>query len=183
MEPLRTVESLIKSINAGNQHQYLYFWGHKGKKGFYSQWYMDAPFKVDGILYKTAEHWMMAHKAKLFNDDINFNAALAVDHPGDTKDIGRAVRGFDNDVWTQHRFDIVVRGNVHKFSQHPHLLKQLLETGDKVLVEASPFDHIWGIKLGAADPRAHNPKTWRGQNLLGFALMEVRERLRGSVTR
>lgn len=182
MEQLRTVESLIESINAVNQHQYLYFWGHKGNKGFYSQWYMDAPFKVDGIIYKTAEHWMMAQKAKLFNDDINFNAAVAVNHPGDTKNIGRAVRGFDNDVWNQHKFDIVVRGNLHKFSQHPHLLQKLLATGDKVLVEASPFDRIYGVGLAERDPRITDPRNWKGENLLGFILMEVREKLRGSVT-
>ena len=69
-------------------------------------------------------------------------------------------------------------GNWHKFSQNRELREFLLSTGDSVLVEASPYDAIWGIRLAASSPEAQDPMKWRGQNLLGFALMEVRDELR-----
>ena len=73
--------------------------------------------------------------------------------------------------------DIVVAGNLAKFEQNVALERYLLGTGDAVLVEASPRDRIWGIGMGASNPDAQNPERWRGGNLLGFALMEVRARL------
>jgi ribA/ribD-fused uncharacterized protein len=85
------------------------------------------------------------------------------------------VRGFDEATWVAHRFDIVVRGNRAKFTQHPTLHEFLQNTAPRVLVEASPVDRIWGIGLAQDDPDAHDPNRWRGLNLLGFALMEVRD--------
>lgn len=98
-------------------------------------------------------------------------------NPGKAKAIGRKVNGFDEATWVRHRFEIVVRGNLLKFRQHPELGEFLMGTGDKVLVEASPVDRIWGIGLAAEDPAAEDPNLWPGLNLLGFALMEVRDRL------
>lgn len=80
-------------------------------------------------------------------------------------------------MWARERFGIVVEGSVHKFSSDQALLGYLLGTAGRVLVEASPLDRVWGIGLAADDPRAHDPARWRGDNLLGFALMEARERL------
>jgi ribA/ribD-fused uncharacterized protein len=87
------------------------------------------------------------------------------------------VRGFDEQRWAQQRFEVVVTGNLAKFSQHRDLRQFLLGTGGQVLAEASPRDRVWGIGLAADDPRAASPRTWPGLNLLGFALMEVRREL------
>jgi ribA/ribD-fused uncharacterized protein len=90
------------------------------------------------------------------------------------------VRGFDEEIWTRERFGIVVEGSVHKFAADEELRAFLLGTGERVLVEASPVDRVWGIGLAADDAAAEDPERWRGPNLLGFALMAARERLRES---
>ncbi|CAL9442371.1 hypothetical protein SUDANB1_02264 [Streptomyces sp. enrichment culture] len=175
-------EALIRAVRAGARVGYLHFWGHRprpdGRIGAscLSQWW-PAPFTVDGVAYATAEHWMMAAKARLFEDAAAERAALAAGHPAEAKKAGRLVRGFDEAVWARERFRIVVEGSVHKFGAHPGLLAYLLGTGDRVLVEASPVDRVWGIGLAADDEAAMDPERWRGPNLLGFALMEARERL------
>lgn len=160
--------------------RYLCFWGHTQQgsaisKACLSQWY-PAAFTVDGISYPTAEHWMMVGKARLF-DPIWIARILANPDPAAAKAFGRKIKNFDPSIWLQHRFDLVVQGNLAKFSQHPDLNAFLLATADHVLVEASPVDQIWGIGLAAEDPRAGDPAKWRGLNLLGFALMQVREQL------
>lgn len=94
--------------------------------------------------------------------------------------MGRLVRGFDEQTWRRERFGIVVEGSVHKFAAHADLREFLLNTGDRVLVEASPMDRVWGIGLAADDEAAGDPARWRGPNLLGFALMEARQRLRNA---
>ena len=91
------------------------------------------------------------------------------------------MRGFDQKVWDKFKYAIVLNGNWCKFSQNRDLREFLLSTGDSVLVEASPYDGIWGIRLAVSSPEAQNPMKWRGQNLLGFALMEVRDEL-GRIT-
>ncbi|MEV7066568.1 NADAR family protein [Streptomyces collinus] len=175
-------EALIRAVRAGARVGYLHFWGHRprpdGRIGAscLSQWW-PAPFTVDGVAYATAEHWMMAAKARLFEDAAAERAALSAGHPAEAKKAGRLVRGFDEAVWARERFRIVVEGSVHKFGAHPELLAYLLGTGDRVLVEASPVDRVWGIGLAADDEAAMDPERWRGPNLLGFALMEARERL------
>lgn len=162
--------------------RYLYFWGHTQQgaaisKACFSQWY-PAAFTVDGITYATAEHWMMVGKARLF-DSIWIERILANPDPAAAKAFGRKINHFDQSVWLQHRFELVVQGNLAKFSQHPTLKAFLLSTADHVLVEASPVDQIWGIGLAEDDPLIMNPAKWRGLNLLGFALMQVREQLLG----
>jgi ribA/ribD-fused uncharacterized protein len=98
--------------------------------------------------------------------------------PREAKALGRQVRGFDEQLWARRRFDLVVAGNVAKFGQDPALRDYLLGTGERVLVEASPCDRVWGIGMGAADDLVTSPEHWRGLNLLGFALMEARRQLR-----
>ncbi|MCX4241373.1 NADAR family protein [Paraliomyxa miuraensis] len=178
----RDVETLAAAVAAGARAKYVFFWGHTAKvdgaigSWVFSQWY-PSPFTVDGQLYRTAEHWMMAEKARLFGDETRRAKILEVHGPGDAKAHGRRISGFSEDTWAQRRFEIVVQGNVHKFSQHPALLEFLLGTARRVLVEASPVDRVWGIGLAHDDPRAEDPARWRGLNLLGFALMEARARL------
>ena len=156
----------------------MFFWGHHARKdtvgpACLSQWW-PAPFMVDGVYYPTAEHFMMAGKARLFGDTEIGERVLAARTPGEAKALGRQVRAFNQATWEEHRFDIVVAGNTAKFGQNPPLRDYLLGTGDRVLVEASPVDRIWGIGLAARDPRAFDPHHWQGLNLLGFALMRVR---------
>jgi len=165
--------------------KFMFFWGHQPPKdggvsaSCLSQWWV-APFSVDGTHYPTAEHFMMAEKARVFGDDEALARVLQAGHPREAKKVGRTVRGFDDATWTEHRFDIVVRANVAKFSQHPELRDFLLNTGGRILVEASPVDRVWGIGLAHSDRRAQDPLQWRGANLLGFALMRVREQLRAA---
>ena len=141
-----------------------------------SQWW-EAAFSEDGKVFGSAEHYMMAHKAWLFGDAETAARILAAAHPGEAKALGRKVRGFGEAVWAAHRFEIVVRGNIAKFGQNSELRDFLLSTRDRVLVEASPRDPVWGIGLAASDERAASPATWRGLNLLGFALMTALDAL------
>ncbi|WP_438485626.1 NADAR family protein [Streptomyces sp. S186] len=178
----RSVEELIARTARGERLKYVYFWGHRPPRGggvgasCFSQWW-PAPFTVDGVRYATAEHWMMAGKARLFGDADAERRAISATHPKEAKDAGRTVRGYDEEVWRRHRFALVVEGSTHKFGRHPELREFLLGTGSRVLVEASPLDRIWGIGLAADDDRAAAPARWRGLNLLGFALMAARQRL------
>ena len=163
--------------------KYLYFWGHTpGRAGTVgaeclSQWY-PAPFEVAGVRFATAEHYMMWGKARLFGDDRAAARIVAAGHPKQAKDLGRTITPFDEDTWVAERVAIVTAGNVAKFRQNPELLAFLLGTSERVLVEASPLDRIWGIGLAADDERAQDPAAWRGLNLLGEALMAARELLR-----
>ena len=141
-----------------------------------SQWFR-CSFVVDGTTYATAEHFMMAEKARLFGDRNALAAILAAGTPSDAKALGRTVRGYDEPAWERARSEAVVRGNLGKFGQNPGLRTFLLGTAPHVLVEASPRDRIWGIGMGARNPDAREPTRWRGRNLLGFALMETRDRL------
>ena len=95
----------------------------------------------------------------------------------EAKKLGRQVRNFDQLLWEEKRYEIVKIGNYHKFSQDEHLATFLKQTGDRILVEASPYDNIWGIGLSADAQGIENPHNWKGLNLLGFALMEVRKML------
>ncbi|MCX4742733.1 NADAR family protein [Streptomyces antibioticus] len=180
---IKDTESLVAEVRSGARIRYLLFWGHRplpdGRLGpsCLSQWW-PSPFVVDEVTYATAEHWMMAEKARLFGDTEAERLALAAGHPSQAKKAGRLVRGFDDTVWERERFRIVVEGSVHKFASNPGLRSFLLSTGERVLVEASPVDRVWGIGLAADDEAALDPQRWRGPNLLGFALMEARRRLR-----
>ena len=120
---------------------------------------------------------MMAKKAKLFGDDTSYAKIISTGNPKICKALGRKVSDFKEDVWVENRERIVYDANLMKFSQHEHLKKQLLDTGTKCIVEASPYDKIWGIGLKENHRDATNPAKWRGLNLLGKALMRVREEL------
>ena len=184
MQQVRNAQQLMALIEQGIEADYLHFWGHRMKPGqavtkaCFSQWY-EAPFIVDGVNYPSAEHFMMAEKARMFGDLSIRSQVLGAGTPAEAKALGRRVENFDDAVWNDHRFGIVVMANEAKFSQNAALRSFLMETGDRVLVEASPVDSVWGIGLAADHPDAAVPARWQGLNLLGFALMEVRCRLRG----
>ncbi|WP_298610121.1 NADAR family protein [uncultured Thiothrix sp.] len=178
-------QQLLEYLRQGHSVQYLHFWGHTQKaetidKSCLSQWF-PASFMLDELHYPSAEHYMMAQKARLFSDEETFAAILASASPQAAKQLGRQVKNFDEERWQQYCFDYVVRGNLGKFSQNLALREFLLNTGEQVIVEASPYDRIWGIGMEANNPNANHPEHWRGQNLLGFALMQVRTQLRGAV--
>lgn len=120
---------------------------------------------------------MMAGKARLFGDEATAARIISAGSPKQVKEFGRQVSGFVENEWDSAKRRIVYEGNLAKFSQNADLRQFLLSTGDKVLVEASPVDRIWGIRLAADDDRASNPLQWRGENLLGFILMDVRDTL------
>jgi len=161
----------------------IFFWSHEAprdgsiSKNCFSQWWK-AAFIVDGLEYKTAEHWMMAGKARLFNDEIALRKILAVKTAAEAKKLGREVFNFVPSIWEEQKYPLVVQGNLYKFSAHPALSTFLLSTGEHIIAEASPADNVWGIGLAADHPDAGYPEKWKGENLLGYALMEVRDLLK-----
>jgi ribA/ribD-fused uncharacterized protein len=208
-----TKKELLKRWNDGERFGLHFFYGHKlpaygVDDSCFSQWYI-RPFAIDGIEYLTAEHWMMAEKARLFQDEETRKLVLQSKTPREAKALGRKVQNFNPAMWDKHKFEIVRRGNFEKFSQHPDLKAYLLSTASYesekeaitdvyndrirektsgytasklcghtvILVEAAVNDEIWGIGLDQSDAKAINPNTWRGENLLGFALTVVREQL------
>jgi ribA/ribD-fused uncharacterized protein len=175
----RTTAELLRLCESGARVKYLHFWGHHPRPdgtigaSCLSQWW-PADLTVDGVTFPSAEHYMMWRKARLFGADATAARVLSVSHPNEAKTLGREVPDFDEATWTAARFDIVVTGSVAKFGQHPDLRAFLLGTGDRILVEASPLDRVWGIGMAAGDASADEPARWRGLNLLGFALMQAR---------
>lgn len=170
---------------AGQRPDFVFFWnpdltpdGSLGP-GCLSQWW-PADFFADGRVYSSMEQFMMAAKARLFDDREILARILATADPGEIKALGRQVRNFDRALWDRRKYGVVVSGNVEKFAQNPPLRRFLLDTGTRVLAEASPFDRIWGIGLGKDDPDALLPSKWPGQNWVGFALMGVRAQLRSA---
>lgn len=171
---------LLKECGEQSKVKFLHFWGHQPARNgqitqsCLSQWWLSS-FKIDDVIYSTAEHWMMAEKARLFGNEDLRQRIIACTSPGEAKALGRMVENFDEESWVTHRQAIVLEGSIQKFTQNPELRTFLLNTGNRVLVEASPVDPIWGIGLAADDPRASDPGRWKGLNLLGFALMEARD--------
>lgn len=176
------VEKIKEIVRKNPTTEIIYFWGHtpnpkKMTKSCFSQWY-DCYFEVDGVLYHTTEQYMMASKARLFGDEEVLQEIMESYHPHDYKKLGRKVRGFVPEPWDGKKYDIVVAGNKAKFSQNADIREFLLSTGDAILVEASPYDKIWGIGLDKETAMKGSVEQWQGENLLGCALMEVRDWLR-----
>lgn len=152
---------------------FVFFWG-----GTFSQW-CPSTFIIDGVKYNSCEQYMMAKKALMFNDFDALQKIMLSKDPSKQKDIGKTVRGFNKDVWETYCREIVFDGNMAKFTQNPSMLKELLETGDREIVEASPKDKIWGIGLHETDPRVFDKSKWLGTNWLGIAIMQVRNKIKG----
>ena len=149
---------------------YTYFW-----KGPLSQW-SASPFVLEGIEFKTAEHYMMWFKDQVFSGGKLADQILAASHPRIAKDLGRQVEGFDLRIWQAVAKPGVLRGNLAKFRQNKTHREFLLNTTG-LLVEASPEDVVWGVGLAEEDPLILDPKNWRGTNWLGEVLTEVRDSL------
>lgn len=184
MDLILDVETLRRAVAGGAVFRYRFFWGHRARKdgqlsdACFSQWW-PSRFVASREEYSSAEQFMMAGKARLFEDEDTRRRILAANDPSEVKQLGREVRGFNEAAWARARFDLVTRGNIAKFGQDEALRRYLLDTGDDVLVEASPTDRVWGIGLAREDQRASDPAAWQGLNLLGFALVRARAVLRG----
>lgn len=181
--PKYTRDWLVQEAAEGIPHDYVLFWGHHPAsdgeitKNCLSQWWMQEQRYVVGK-YCCMEQFMMEQKAKLFEDEESRKQIMEAGQPHEIQKLGRKVKGFDQKLWDEAKHSIVLNGNWCKFSQNRDLRDFLLSTGDSILAEASPYDAIWGIRLSEDDPDAKNPFRWQGTNLLGFALMEVRDELR-----
>ena len=152
---------------------HYYFFRHQ-----FGQWTMRDIVDNDGIEYNCCEQYMMFQKAMLFDDFHLANEILDEHDPYKQQQLGRNVGHFNQHIWDQYKIEIVRNGNILKFTQHEDLKKRLLETGNRVLVEANPKDSVWGVGLDCYDPRILNDMLWRGQNLLGIVLMSVRDSLK-----
>lgn len=175
---VQNVEALLDEVAAGKVFKYSYFYSTSHP---FSQFH-EAHFKVahNGVEleFTCAEQFMMYMKALTFKDTETMKKII--DHwydPKFYKAMGRQVKNYDDTKWSAVRSNFVVAGNKLKFSQNPALATRLLATKDTILVEASPYDTIWGVGLSADNPLIKNPRRWKGTNLLGFALMDVREQL------
>ena len=150
---------------------FVFFWD-----GVFSQWH-SARFEVVGTQYSCAEQYMMRQKALLFADTDMADAIMRARSPKQQKALGRKVRGFKATAWDAVARDVVFTGNMAKFGQNESLLHELLSTNERTLVEASPYDLVWGVGLSAGDERILDPRQWKGKNWLGEVLMKVREQL------
>lgn len=158
----------------------IFFWKEDEPYGMFSQWYR-LPFVLEGIRYETAEQYMMAKKALLANDLDAYQCIMMEPDPAKCKKLGGEVRNLDVAVWDVWKREVVFNGNYAKFSQNPEAKALLFSTYPKMLIEASPFDTIWGIGLRVDDPNAADPACWCGQNLLGSILMMVRNALENEI--
>ena len=132
---------------------------------------------IDGIEYNSCEQYMMHQKALLFGDEETAELIMQEKNPREQKKYGRMIKNFDRAVWDKNCLAIVYEGNLAKFSQNQDLKEQMLATFDRIFVEASPVDFIWGIGLDEDAPNIDNPSYWLGLNLLGQALTLVKQEL------
>lgn len=154
--------------------KFVFFWG---KEDIFSNFYF-SPFRHQGLVFNWSEQAVMYRKAKLFGADRIAQAILKAESPDKCKALGRSRQiPFVEEVWVENRERIYKEVLLDKFS-YSKAKQVILSTADKTLVEASPYDKIWGIGLAASHPDAENPEKWKGLNLLGKVLMEVRSELR-----
>jgi ribA/ribD-fused uncharacterized protein len=147
------------------------------KSNWPSQWFI-TDFVIDGITYNCCEKRMMHQKAIKFGDLETASLILNENEPSEHKKLGRLVKNFSKDEWDTVADDVVFNANLAKFSQNEHLKKLLLDTGDKIIVECSPYDDIWGNGLNITNTLQTPEKDWKGTNRLGKAIMRVRDELK-----
>lgn len=145
--------------------------------GFLSNWYQ-SEFTVDEICFTSMEQFMMYRKAKYFHDDETAEKILQTEDVARIKELGRMVTGYDDHMWSGIRQIVVYEGLIGKFTQNQEFCGALLATGDAILAECAVKDRIWGIGLSMKDSNRFDPAQWKGQNLLGYTLMMVRDRIK-----
>ena len=146
------------------------------ENGYLGNWY-PSPFEKDGVSFAHMEQYMMYRKALQFQDMETAQQILQTDDPGKVKALGRSVRNYVDSQWSAVRQQIVYEGLLEKFRQNQPLLQELLATAPHLLAECAVHDRIWGIGLSMTDSDRFSPEKWRGQNLLGYTLMQVRNKL------
>ena len=154
-------------------NKYTFFWE---TKYVFSNWH-PAKFVMNGIKFGNSEQAFMYYKAKLFGDEYSMEKILKNSDPRKVKQLGREISGFDEKIWDENKFQIMYNVNYAKYSQNPKMLNKLISTKGTNLVEASPFDNIWGIGLFEIDAKRLSPNLWPGKNLLGKVLDKVRDDL------
>lgn len=153
----------------------IYFFGEKNDYGCFSQFFQSKFIDENGIQFECCEQFMMYYKAKLFENTKIANKILQETKPKIIKNLGRKVSNFNENIWNENKKKIVYKGNYFKFTQNEKLKEILIKTENKILVEASPYDKIWGI--GIDTKQAIEGKKWEGLNLLGNILMDVRKKI------
>lgn len=151
---------------------HLFFYRH-----LLGQWHIH-PFTVEGITYNCPEQYMMYQKAVLFKDEDAAEKILHEEKPHNHQKIGRIVKNYSQNIWDNVKFDVIVAGNMARFREDELGRNFLFESDPLILVEASPTDLVYGVGLGENDPLILDENNWRGQNLLGKALMKVRTELK-----
>lgn len=146
------------------------------ENGYLSNWY-PSRFTMDGIVFSSMEQFMMYCKAQCFHDESVANQILTTDDVAEIKALGRRVSWYDESLWNGVRQIVVYEGLLAKFSQNDDLKRKLKSTGNTLLAECAVKDCIWGIGLSMNDSDRFDKAKWKGKNLLGYALMMVRERL------
>lgn len=174
-----SIEKLLEEIKQGKVFRYSDFYSTSHPFSQFHEAPFEAKFRDEVLKFTCAEQFMMFMKAVTFKDEQTMKKIIESPYdPKFYKAMGRKVKNYDDAKWASVRYQYVVMGNKLKFGQNPRLKQTLINTGDKVLVEASPYDAIWGVALASGNPLLKNPRTWKGTNLLGFALMEVRDLLK-----
>lgn len=151
---------------------HIYFWG-----SFLSNFYL-CQLKDDKYSYNSSECYFMAKKAEYFNDQESLIKILNLKKPQEQKQVGKKVKGFNKELWEEVSYKIMLDGLRLKFTQNNELKNKLLATNNKTLVEGSPYDKKWGVGLKYDDDRILDESNWQGDNLLGKALMEIREEIK-----
>lgn len=159
-----------------NTQQIIGFHNPDEEYGYLSNWYR-SDFEKDGIRFSSMEQYMMYQKALCFRDEKIAAEILKTDDVGRIKELGRKVSNYNESRWNGMRQILVYEGLLAKFAQNEKLKAQLKSTGDAILAECAVKDRIWGIGLSMKDPDRLDVKKWHGTNLLGYALMIVRERV------
>lgn len=162
---------IVEGENPENQAQTLILF--YGRRPIYSNFVMTM-FKVDGRQFNCTEQYFQYQKAKYFDDQPTAGQIMKTGSPARQKKLGRSVKGYDEQRWRQIRMKVMEDGCMAKFTQNQKAKETLLATGDKILVECTPNDRVWGNGLHLSDKRALCPKKWRGTNLMGQVLMKVR---------
>lgn len=185
-QDIYSLEKLQQVWQEGQRFQFIYFWNFKPQdvkldqynETCCTQWFPSEFVDESGQQYSCCEQYMMAQKAILFNDNETLDKILKTNVPRQIKKLGREVKNFDENKWSQNSQEIVFHGNLYKYSQNEKFRNYILSVPrNAIFVEASPLDSIWGIKLAADNPKVQNPLEWKGTNFLGFQITRVRDYL------
>lgn len=163
-------------MNELNYKNIICFHNPEEENGYLSNWY-SSEFFMNDILFSTMEQYMMYQKAMLFQDEEIAKKILNTKDVAKIKKLGRNVKNYNDTIWNGVRQIIIYQGLLEKFKQNDILKFKLLSTKDAILAECAVKDRIWGIGLSMKDESRFDMDKWKGQNLLGFALMKVRENL------